>query len=77
MVSLWSIQRKYGNGNNLNENMLTTGGQVGQSAPLDSEKFAKNREKEGENKEKGGKERKNWEKEEKSGRFFHLASPDR
>ena len=40
--------------------------------PLDSEKFAKNREKEGENQEKSGKEGKNYEKEEKSEGSFTL-----
>ena len=40
----------------------------GSSAPLDSEKFAKNWEKEGENQEKQEKEGKNQEKEEKSGK---------
>ena len=49
----------------------------GQSAPLDSEKFTKNRKKEGENQEKAGKRGKIWKKEEKSGRFFHFAPPDR
>ena len=42
-------------------------GVKGTECPLDSEKFAKNKEKEGENQEK----------KEKSGRFFHFAPPDR
>ena len=38
---------------------VATGGFRGTSAPLDSEKFAKNQEKEGENQENSGKKRKN------------------
>ena len=53
---------------------VATGGQVGQSATSDSEKFAKNREKEGKNREKRGKIGK---KRQNSGRFFHFAPPDR
>ena len=49
----------------------------GQSAPLDSEKFAKNQEKEGENQERREIEGKNQEKKENSGRFFYFAPPDR
>ena len=55
-----------------------------QSATPDSEKFAKNWEKSGKkrkNREKSGKKqgkkRKNGKKRQKSGRFFHLAPPDR
>ena len=47
--------------------MEPSGSQGGQSAPLDSEKFAKNQEKEGENQGNVGKRRENREKEEKSG----------
>ena len=50
------------------------GGQGGQSAPVDSEKFAKNQEKRG---RKSGKVGKNQQKEENLGRFFHFAPPDR
>ena len=53
---------------------IATGGQWGYSAPLDSEKFGKNREKAEENQEKEGK---NQEKEENLGRFFQFAPPDR
>ena len=46
------------------------GGARGQSATPDSEKFAKNREQE-------GKKGKIGKKRQKSGRFFHIAPPDR
>ena len=57
---------------------VATGVSRGQSAPLDGEKFAKNREKRGRKSEKSGKKREEiGKKEEKSGRFFHFAPPDR
>ena len=54
--------------------VATGGSRGGQSATLDSEKFAKNREKRGKNWEKRGKIGKNRQK---SGRFCHFAPPDR
>ena len=56
---------------------VATGGQGGQSTPLDSEKITKNREKREKSRKRGENSEKNWEKEEKSGRFFHFAPNDR
>ena len=51
---------------------VATGGQGGQSATPDSEKFAKNLEKEGNNQEKSGKKRKNREEKVKIGKVLSL-----
>ena len=53
------------------------GGQGGQSATPDSEKFANNREKEEKNQEESGKKRKNREEKAKIGTVLSLCPTDR
>ena len=54
LLNTWSIH-PYPNPSVRPSGIAATGGQGGQSAPLDSEKFAKNQEEEGENQQKVGK----------------------
>ena len=68
------IWLKFENYCSLHNSGVATRGQGGQSATPVSEKLAKIQEKEGKNREKRGKIGKNRQK---SGRFFHLAPPDR